>query len=198
MDSPVLAPQAGVITAKHVVIGDVVSANQPMFEISDLSEVWLAITVYPQDVERVTVGTPFRFRSDSLPGKTINGTIQYLRPAADLSQGTFVAAAFLKNNPQQMLKPGLFGSVTLTHRNPLRPTLPFIPDSALQRAANDTFVFMPTGKSGEYLHRSVQLAERGPGGYWVASGLHTGESVVDRGGFLLKSTWLKNQVSDND
>lgn len=54
--SPIAAPRGGVVTKKNVTVGDVIAVQQTLYEVADLSQVWLDITIYDKDLGRVKQG----------------------------------------------------------------------------------------------------------------------------------------------
>ena len=191
--SPLKSPRAGVIIDKSVTVGDVVDNSKPLYVVADLSDVWLDINIFDKDIAKIKTGEPVVFRSDSLPGKTFQGTISYVKPQAGDTR-TFVARAVFKN-PALVLKPGMFGQVEVL--KVVGPTSAYVPDSALQNYNNETFVFIDQG-SGRYLKRKVEVGERILDGYLVKSGLTTGEHVVTNGALTLKAELFKSQVGQGE
>lgn len=196
--SPVTAPRAGVITQKRMTVGDQVTPDQLMYEVSDLSRVWLDVTLYPKDLATVHLGQKVSYTTDALPGKTFTGAINYLHPAAVDTSQTFVARIFL-DNPGQVLKPGMSGQAKI-HADLSRPK-PFLPNSAIQTHGKSTFVFLSEGKD-RFVKREIVLGEKifdgSLNGYLVESGIQPGDIVVGKGSFTLKAELLKNQLGDEE
>ena len=193
-NSPLTAPRAGVVTKKNVVTGDMVSPDKTLYELADLSQVWLDITLYPKDIERVKLGQKATFVSDALPGKTFGGTIHYLQPAAMESSQTFVARVFL-DNPGLILKPGLLGQVTIQTESHEPKT--FVPEIAVQKYGKEFFVFLDEGK-GQFQKQTVTLGDQVAGGYLIQTGLKPGDRVVGKGSFTLKAEMLKGQFGEEE
>ena len=76
--SPLLSPRSGVVIQKNVTVGDVVNPSQILYVVADLSQVWLDIAVYDKDLDKIKEGQPVTFRSDSVPGTTFTGQINYI------------------------------------------------------------------------------------------------------------------------
>lgn len=191
--SPLTAPRAGVIIAKNITMGDVVTAEQPLYVVADLSKVWLDVTVYDKDLASINIGEKVIFRSDSIPNKVFDGSISYIPPSAS-NMRTFIARAVLPN-PGLLLKPGMFGQVLIQKSE--RKRLPYLPDGAIQKYANETFAFVELG-DGHYQKRVLKLSTRIGDGYLVESGISTGERVVKEGSFKLKSELLKSTAAQED
>ena len=192
--SAVTAPRSGMVIKKNVTLGDMVTPDQVMYEVADLSEVWLDIAVYPKDLSRLKVGQSIIFSSDSLPGYPFSGTIRYLQPAASEDSQTFVARAFL-NNSSGLLKAGMLGQVKVFLES--QTNKPYVSEDAVQRYGRDTFVFKALGR-GRFQKQSVQLGDKVGNGYLVNSGLQAGDLIVGKGSFTLKAEMLKSQFAEEE
>ena len=192
--SPIVAPRSGVITKKSITVGDVVAVQQTLYEVADLSQVWLDISIYDKDLARVKEGLEATFVSDSLPGRTFTGRISYIRPSTGDNSRTFLARVILPN-PHLSLKPGMFGPVKI--RSVTEESYPFVPDEAVQTYGKQTFVFLDLG-GGEYRRQPLELGKQTEGGYLVHSGINVGDRIVTKGSFNLKANILKSQFAEED
>jgi cobalt-zinc-cadmium efflux system membrane fusion protein len=182
--SPVRSPRAGVVVAKHVAVGDGVTPQTVLFELADLSNVWLEVPVYPADQGRLREGLTVRFTPDGMNGATYSGTLRFV--ADQTETGTLTARAVLPN-PQGRLRPGMMGRVLIDF--PAVGVVPCVPEAAVQGFGKQQFVFTPLGK-GRFERVNVQLGASTPGGVLVNNGLRAGQTVVGTGSFLLKSLLL--------
>ena len=190
-NSNVIAPRTGVIIKKNVTVGDVVTNSEPLYVVADLSQVWLDIAIYDKQVEIVKTGDKVKFISDSLPGRVVSGRISYIKPLAEDKTGTFVARAVVAN-PNLDLKPGMIGQVEIQSLH--SPSLAYLPETAVQKYGNESFVFIEQ-PNGSYKRQAVVLGDHLSGGYFITSGIRTGERVVDKGSFTLKAEMLKSTTS---
>ncbi|HIA50754.1 MAG TPA: efflux RND transporter periplasmic adaptor subunit [Candidatus Melainabacteria bacterium] len=192
--SPIVAPRGGVITKKNVTVGDVVAVQQTLYEVADLSQVWLDITIYDKDLGRVKEGQVTEFVSDSLPKKTFTGAINYMRPSTGDNTRTFLARVVLKN-PGFLLKPGMFGQVTI--QEPASQSQVFVPSDAVQSYGKEDFVFVDLGEA-RYRKQPVKLGKKVVGGFLLESGVGAGEPIVTKGSFNLKAAVLKGEFAEED
>lgn len=192
--TPVVAPRAGVITKKNVTLGAMVTPETPLYEVADLSQVWLDVTVYPKDLGTIRPGQTVRFTSDSLPNQVFIGQINYIPPAASELSQTFTARAFL-SNPNGILKPGTFGQVAIQQQG--QQSKPFVPKEAVQKYGREAFVFRVLAP-GKYQKQTVQLGAPVTGGYLVNAGVKPGDQIVGRGSFTLKAEMLKSQFAEEE
>lgn len=192
--SPIISSRGGVITKKNVTVGDVVVVQQTLYEVADLSEVWLNISIYDKDLARVREGQAAGFVSDSLPGLSFTGPISYIRPSTGDNSRTFLARVILQN-PRLLLKPGMFGQVKI--QKVAEQSYPFVPEEAVQTYGKESFVFQDRG-GGLYQKKILQLDKKVSGGYLVQTGLNAGDKIVTRGAFNLKANLLKSQFSEDN
>ncbi len=182
------------VIQKNVTVGDVVNPSQPLYVVADLSQVWLDITVYDKDLEKIKEGEAVVFHSDSLPNSQFTGRISYIQPGAGDNTRTFLARAVLPN-PHLVLKPGMFGTTKITGNNSTQR--PYLPDISIQKLGNEDFVFVDKGNN-LYEKRQIDLGDRLGDGYLINKGINTGEIVVGSGSFKLKSELLKAENNKED
>lgn len=192
--SPITALRSGVVTKKNVTVGAMVSPEQVLYEVSDLGQLWLDITVYSKDITKVSEGQEVIFKPDSLPGMKLVGKINYIQPSTDEPTQTFIVRAFIDNS-KKLLKPGMYGQVTInnnTHQLKL-----FVPDEAIQNYGKEYFVFLDLG-DGKYQKQVIQLGERTPEGHFVNSGVKPRDKIVGTGSFTLKAEYLKSEFAEEE
>lgn len=191
--SPLKTPRSGVVIKKNITVGDVVTAEQPLYVVADLKTVWLDIAIYDKDLDKISLGQKLSFHTDSLPKQLFQGTIDYIPPSAsDLR--VFTARAVL-SNPGLVLKPGMFAQVMIEKQT--AGTLAYLPDSAIQKYGNENFAFVEL-KDGSFEKRVIELGQRMGDGYTLKSGIECGENVVVSGSFYLKSELLKSESAGDD
>ncbi|HWR05314.1 MAG TPA: HlyD family secretion protein [Sporomusa sp.] len=72
----IIAPIAGVVALKSVNVGESVSVGQPIFNIVDNNNVWIAANIEETAVGKVRVGQKTTFSVDAFPGKTFTGKVR--------------------------------------------------------------------------------------------------------------------------
>ena len=181
----VRAPFAGKVVEREATLGELVSPEDTLFTLADLSEVWVWIDVYERDLVHVQLGEPVEVRFDAWPDETFTGEVAYVADRLDPETRTVRARVDLPN-PGGRLKPGMFGRVTLaTDEGDARPALA-VPRAAVQRDGEASIVFVRTAP-GRFERREVELGR--VTGEWVevVAGLEPGAEVVTEGAFLLRS-----------
>ena len=104
---PILANVSGYVTKKIVNLGDYITEGEALYEIADLSKVWVLFEIYESDMEWINKGDEVIYTIQSLPGKTFNGRISYVDPV--INPKTRVAKARIEtSNTGLQLKPEMF------------------------------------------------------------------------------------------
>jgi cobalt-zinc-cadmium efflux system membrane fusion protein len=192
--SPIKAMKSGIVTKKNVTVGAIVSTDEVLYEVQDLSKLWLDITLYSNNINKVQKGQIVQFTSDSIQGKVFEGKVDYVQPVSDDVSQTFVARVFLDNS-LGLLKPGMFGNAVI--KSDVKEKKVFLPDAAVQKYGKETFIFLNLGDN-KFKKIPVVLGEKISGGYYVNSGVQAGDVVVTKGSFTLKAEMLKSEFEEED
>jgi cobalt-zinc-cadmium efflux system membrane fusion protein len=187
----VRAPFAGTVIKQHAVLAERVDPEVQMFQIADLSTLWLQADVPQKDVPlaRRMAGGKVRFRVSEESGALYEGDVFYTGDLVDRDSRAVVLTAAVPN-PGRKFKPGMFVEVELT-----RPGDPAVqvPARAIQWQGTQPFVFVHEG--GDAFRRvDVKVGRTSDGVVEVTEGLSQGQAVVVDGGFVLKSELLKDQM----
>lgn len=192
---PIVAPFAGRIIGRNLTRGEVVETTEKLFVVADLSEVWVRANIPEKDIPFVhTVhasgGRQAEVRINAYPREIFKGTITYVGDVLDPATRTMQLRLELPN-PEGRLKPEMFATIRLFSES--QPDRLAVPEGALQRDQNRTFVFVQRNVT-EYEVREVQVGESNGTHSTILGGLTEGEPVVTHGAFILKSEFLKKQV----
>ncbi|WP_165074697.1 efflux RND transporter periplasmic adaptor subunit [Paludisphaera rhizosphaerae] len=109
---PILSPIGGVVVRKGVVEGDYVAEGQALFEVADLSHIWVKAQVYENQFALVREGQAVHATVEAYPGEVFSGRVAFIDPVLNPQTRTAVVRYDL-DNPNLRLKPGMFASVTL-------------------------------------------------------------------------------------
>ncbi|WP_165232498.1 efflux RND transporter periplasmic adaptor subunit [Aquisphaera insulae] len=118
----IVAPISGVVVRKNVVEGQYVAEGEPLFEIADLSHVWILAQVFEDRVGLVKVGQPVEAAVEAYPGEVFRGQVAFRDPALNPTTRT-MAVRYDVENADGRLQPGMFATVTL--RMPIGETPAF-------------------------------------------------------------------------
>jgi Cu(I)/Ag(I) efflux system membrane fusion protein len=172
----------GVVVVKNVVQGMRIMPTDTLFEIADLSRVWVMADVYDSDISAVRVGAMADITVASLPGRPWRGAVTFVSPVVDEKTRTIKVRIDVDNQSGE-LKPDMFGDVLLKTAS---GTGLVVPDSAIIDTGDRTLVFLDM-PGGRIEPRQVELGLRLPDGYQVLHGLAKGDRVVTSANFLLDS-----------
>jgi multidrug efflux pump subunit AcrA (membrane-fusion protein) len=172
----------GYVLQKSAIHGMRVTPADTLFDIADLSAVWILADVYESDLSTVQVGMGAEVTMTYEPGRTWRGTITYINPLVEPGTRTIKVRVEVANG-DYALKPDMFADVVL-HRE-LGDAL-FVPESAVLKPGDRQIVFVDLG-DGRLQPREIQTGVRVEGGYAVLSGLAEGEKVVTSANFLIDS-----------
>ncbi len=185
-DFPVLANSSGYVLQKYVNIGDHLKMGQPIFEIADLSKVWLLFDVYEQDIQQINKGDKVDYTVQSLPGKNFEGKITYLDPV--INPQTRVAKARVEViNKDLALKPEMFvNGIVATNPDSNSKSL-MIPKSAVMWTGKRSVVYVKntTNQGVSFIMREITLGPALGDGFIVESGLQPGEEIATNGTFSI-------------
>jgi len=188
---PVYAPISGYVTGRAAYHGMKVTSSDTLFDILDLSHVWVLADVYEYELPRLSVGQKAAVTLSYWPGRVWNGTVTFVYPAVDEKTRTVKVRVEL-DNPKGELKPEMFADVTIHGR--ARPALQ-IPDDAILESGTRNIVFVSAGE-GRLVPREVSVGDHGDGVVEIRSGLKEGEAVVRGANFLVDSeSRLKAAIS---
>ena len=172
----------GVVLQKPSVQGMRFMPGEVLFEIADLSSVWMLADVSEQDIGLVQIGQQANLRIVAYPDKTFSGNVVFLYPTIDSETRTAKVRIELSNRGG-LLKPAMFANLEIASGLKGGKTLA-VPDSAILDSGTRQVVLVRRGE-GLFEPRSVKLGMRADGYVAVLEGLKAGEEVVVRANFLI-------------
>ncbi|HEX7527803.1 MAG TPA: efflux RND transporter periplasmic adaptor subunit, partial [Thermoanaerobaculia bacterium] len=188
---PVYAPISGFVTGRTAYHGMKVMPADTLFDILDLSSVWVLADVYEYELPRLTLGEKATMTLSYWPGRSWNGTVTYIYPTVDEKTRTVKVRAEV-DNPKGELKPEMFADVTI--HGPTRSVLQ-VPDDTILESGARNIVFVSEAE-GRLVPREVVVGDHGEGVVEIRSGLKQGEVVVRGANFLVDSeSRLKAAIS---
>ena len=179
---PIYAPAAGFVAKKSVNLGSYVTPETLLYEIQDLSRVYVVADVFQSDVGVLARGGVGRFYPTRRRGVVVEAKIDLLYPTLNAEARTTRVRMQLKND-KQPLSPGEYGTVEFA--TPPRRTV-VVPRDALVDTGKYTYVFVVEGE-GQFSPRVVVVGEDLGDGVAILDGLHAGDRVVSGATFLIDS-----------
>lgn len=193
----IVADQAGVVADRKVAVGDYVQRGGVLFNLVDLSRLWVLLDVYEDDLAKVNVGDRVRFSTSAIPGQFFTTRISFIDPLIDPKTRTATARAEIRNRGSR-LKPDMLLKGTIIGDKPAEGEQLIVPASAVLWTGKRSVVY--TREAGtsvpSFRFREIILGERVGNGYLVEDGLNAGEEVVTNGAFVIDAAaQLNNQAS---
>lgn len=180
---PVLAPTNGIVTKLIAREGMYVTRDSDMFTIADLSEVWVLVDVFEQQLASVASGLPAEIRVPAHPGRIWKGVVDYLYPDLDPRTRT-LRVRLVFPNPDLALRPNMFADVVI-HGEPKVGALE-IPREGLIVTGERASVVKDLG-GGRFQPVDVVPGMETGGEVEILSGLEEGDRIVVSGQFLIDS-----------
>ena len=173
----------GVVTKKMVDLGDYVERGMPIYEISDLSKVWVLFDLYESELAWIKAGSNIEYTVNSFPGETFKGKISFIDPLIN-SQTRVASARVEVNNKDGRLKPEMFASgVVKNDIGKVDSQEMVIPKSAVLWTGKRSVVYVKQGSG--FKMREITLGPALGDSYIVKDGLETGEEIVSNGTFTV-------------
>jgi len=186
------SPLDGVVTARSVNLGQVVTAAQDLLTVTDLSSVWIEANLLENDFGAVSVGTPAIITTPAYAGRQYRGVVSYIDPQVDPQTRTAKVRVAV-DNPGLALRLGMYMDVLFTNSH--GATAPVVPKQAIQYIGPASVVFLPVeAESGRFLQRTVKIGDESVSGFRILEGLKSGEMVVTEGSFLLRAEALRQHA----
>jgi cobalt-zinc-cadmium efflux system membrane fusion protein len=180
----ITTPIAGVVMRRDVEVGGL-AGDAPLFEVADLSEVWVDLHVFGRDAQRVRIGAEVQVERIA-DGTRATASIAQMLPAADVDSQSLTGRAVLAN-ADGLWRPGMavqaevsIGTTAAALRVPL---------GALQRMEGRDVVFVRRGDT--YTAAPVTLGVRDGAFVEVKNGVSSGDEVVVEQSFLVKADIAK-------
>jgi Cu(I)/Ag(I) efflux system membrane fusion protein len=178
---PVRASTSGIVTGRNVAVGMQAMPEMTLFQITDLSRVWVTATVSSQDLPLISKQTNGQYVSRT-DNKTYDVNVLLIEPRV-ASETRTARVRFSAKNPDISLLPGEIGTVVVSSM--LREYI-LVPRDAVIDVGMLQYVFVETSP-GLFAPRVVEVGPLIGEERAVLRGLAVGESVVSRGAFVLDS-----------
>jgi Cu/Ag efflux protein CusF len=156
------SPASGIVTEKKALQGMRFMAGEMLYQVTDLSSVWVIADLAEQDIAAVRSGARARITTTAYPREVFEGRVTYIYPT--------------------MKADTMFAQVELATGN-ATPVLT-VPDSALIDTGTRRIVLVRLDE-GRFEPREVEVGRRGDNRIEILKGLREGEPVVVAANFLI-------------
>ncbi|MHB9097539.1 MAG: efflux RND transporter periplasmic adaptor subunit [Syntrophales bacterium] len=178
----IYSPASGYVTQKMAVQGMRVMAGEKLFDIVDLSSVWIVADIYEYELPLIKVGQTARIGLSYFPGKEFSSRVDYIYPS--LASDTRTAKVrFTIPNPDGVLKPQMFTNVEIKINLGNRLA---VPSEAVIDTGVRQIAYIDKG-DGNFEPREVTTGLKVDDLVEVTGGIKAGEKVASSANFLIDS-----------
>lgn len=183
------SPMTGTLLAKHIALGENISADTRVFTIANLNTVWAEMMIPEQHLDQVRLNTPLEVRSQA-SNHLSSGRVSHIQSAVDPDSQTVEAHAEIPN-PKGWWKPDMYVAVAIETQAVQVPL-------AVQRDAVQPFeqgfaVFVAHEDAIQAL--PVRLGRESRDWIEITAGLKKGQRYIAKNAFLIKAELEKSNAS---
>ncbi len=187
---PVRAPFDGTIIERDAVLGAAVEAGESLYQIADLSTMWLEISVPETYLGAVAVGAPVAVTADAFPGDVFEARMVWISPEVDPRTRTVAARAVLPN-PSGQFRNGMFAYASVARER--YDSAYELPGGSVQFIEGRPVVFAEI-EPDLFESRVVETGPSADGRVTILSGISQDDRIVTAESFILKSEFLKARL----
>ncbi|MDT0651021.1 efflux RND transporter periplasmic adaptor subunit [Autumnicola edwardsiae] len=184
---PITADVSGIVSEKIADQGDYLEQGMPVYEISNLEEVWVVFDLYESELGWIEEGSTVEYTIRSIPGETFTGEIEFIDPLLDSS--TRVAMARVEvDNENGRLKPGMFASGVVKNQVGEETSAEIVvPKSAVLWTGERSLVYIKSDleNGAGFKLQEVTLGPSLGDSYVIENGLQEGDEIVVNGTFTV-------------
>ena len=181
-DVTLYSPIDGFVITRNAYEQTYVTPQTELYEIADLSTVWIYVDIFEYEAPFVHVGQTAQMQLSYFPGKTWRGRVTYVYPTLDPQTRT-IKVRLEFPNPGYELKPNMYANVQL-HVDYGVQTL--VPSQAVLNSGTRQVVFLAK-PDGYFEPHDIKIGDQFDGQTVVLAGLKPGEKIVESGNFLIDS-----------
>jgi Cu(I)/Ag(I) efflux system membrane fusion protein len=178
----VYSKYSGVVVKKYSNAGRWAMAGETIYDLADLSSVWVIANIYQSDAGLIKSGQIAEITTESYPGEIFTAKINFVYPVFDANTRTMEVRLDV-GNPGYKLKPDMYVKIKI---NTYITQSLAVPKNAVLRTGDRNIVYIQKEK-GVFVPREIGISYEQDGYYAVTYGLKEGEIVASSGGFLIDS-----------
>ncbi len=181
------ASKNGILLERKVNSGEVVEKNRELFNLADLSTIWLVGYAFEKDSSVLHLGEAVTGTLEESTG-VINGVLSYVSPILDSTTKTLEVRADIPNK-ELKIKPNMYAEMFV---NTGMVNVLAIPNDAVEKYGDYYFAYVKIAPH-TYEERKVQIGKKNDKYSEIVSGIKAGEEVVTKGSFELLGESIKKQ-----
>ncbi|WP_338358449.1 efflux RND transporter periplasmic adaptor subunit [Yeosuana marina] len=180
---------SGYVMDRKVELGDYIKAGSNLFDIANLSSVWVMFEAYEADIPWIHIGDNVEFTIQAIPGKAFNGKITYVDPFVSSSTRVAKVRVEVKNTDLKLLPEMYANGIIKAKLKNVKDAI-IIPKSAVLWTGKRSVVYVkvPHKKTISFVYREIVLGQDMGDFYIVSSGLEAGETVATNGVFRIDAS----------
>lgn len=178
------SPIDGMVTGVDIESGQLVSAGQAAFHVDDLSGLWAEVQIPVASLPQIKPGAEATVQVEASPGHEYHGRLQSMAGEVDRQSQT-LGGRIVVENPEGVLRPGMYATVTLT--GAANEGL-MVPAGAVFRVGEQAYLFKVLEK-GSFVPVPIEISTEANGWIAVRRGIESGAEIVSGGVAELKSHW---------
>lgn len=175
------SPVSGIVMEKKAMQGMRFMPGETLYQVADLSAVWVVADIFEQDIALVRTGSKAKVTISAYPGEVFEGRITYVYPTLK-SETRTVPVRLEIANPRQQLKPAMFAQIEIPVMG--KGKVLTVPNSAVIDSGTRRIVLVQLAE-GRFEPRAVKLGSRSENYVEVMEGVSDGEQVVVSANFLI-------------
>lgn len=176
----IVSPVNGIVLEKSVLVGQMVMPGAALYQIADLSLVWIEGDVFERDLQFVRLGARAHFEVAAYPGEHFMGEVSFVYPTIDIDSRTNRVRIAVRN-PDLRFKPGMFATMFFDTQLPEALVVPL---EAVLLTGERNLVFV-RDEDGMLVAREIVMGSQAGDLVQVLSGLSAGETIVASANFLI-------------
>jgi membrane fusion protein, multidrug efflux system len=177
----ITAPFGGVIGLRQVSVGEYVTPGQDLVNLEDIDPIKVDFRIPERFLSAVRVGLPIEAKVEAWRDRSFEGEVYAIDPQIDAG-GRSIAIRATVDNPERLLRPGLFATVRLVTES--RDEALLVPEQAVFSQGEKQYVYVVN--DGTARLAEVRLGGRRVGQVEITSGLDAGDVVVTAGQMKLR------------
>jgi len=185
----IFAPTSGWIFEKNINQGSSFNSKKKLFQIVDLSKVWMEVKLYQKELSKIDSLKEFFVKVDGFD-QTFKAKRSLLYPMLNPKEATATLRLSIDNN-DGILKPGMYAKVYATAGSTSRLV---IPSTAAMRKNGQWYAFLATEFKGEYEPLKLEIKPLDNKYFELISGLKEGDDIVNNALFMMDSDAQINSV----
>jgi RND family efflux transporter MFP subunit len=180
----VTAPAGGVVMKRMPGLeGMAVRPGMELLHIADLSDLWLTVEIFEDQLPWLDVGSTATITMTYFPGEAFHGRVRYIEPEVAQKTRTIQLTLEVPNRGSR-LRVGMYATVVF---EPVAAKDAIaVPSQAVLRTGERNVVIVALG-DGRFAPREVRLGPQGEGFVQILEGLSDGDEIVTSAQFLIDS-----------